>query len=119
MLGGEALHNLVTVCMLDPAIEVAVGDTQAAVDFVAGKASEMMQEFHQATREAIQQWPGRSRSILGDVDIDNATQIRLYADVLRDAVVGNYFWHVDPRTVRYSVFADEESRRARRVTIPN
>ncbi|KAJ6562527.1 hypothetical protein B0H19DRAFT_1375583 [Mycena capillaripes] len=110
---GEALHNAVTVCMLNPAIDVVAGDVQAAVDFVATHA---MREFRDATA-AIEMWPGHSKSLVEDADIDNTAQIPLYADVLMEAIMGDCFWHVDPRTVRYSVFDDAESRKARRVTM--
>ncbi|KAJ7275970.1 isoprenoid synthase domain-containing protein [Mycena rebaudengoi] len=116
---GEALHNLVTVCMLDPSTNVAMGDLPAAFNFVEEKTRNAMQELEHATALAMQKWPGESKSLLTDEHIDNREHIQLYANVLMEAVVGNYFWHVDPRVKRYSVFADEESRRTRTITLPN
>ncbi|KAJ6538351.1 hypothetical protein DFH09DRAFT_1090585 [Mycena vulgaris] len=93
MRRGEALHNLMTVCMLDPATDVAIGDLQAAAEFVGTQMSHTMQELYEATDAAITQCP-------------------------QGFGCGNYFWQVDPRTVRYSVFTDAEARKARKVTIP-
>ncbi|KAJ7261005.1 isoprenoid synthase domain-containing protein [Mycena rebaudengoi] len=114
----EALHNLLTVCMLDPSTGVALGDIPAAVNFAEAQTRKAMHYFLQAKGLAIQQWAGFSQSLFKDEDIDNKEHILLYADVLLEAVVGNYVWHVDPRSKRYSVFPDEESRRTRTVTIP-
>jgi hypothetical protein len=112
------LHNLLTVCMLDPSTGVALGDIPAAVNFAEAQTRKAMDDFLQAKGLAIEQWPGLSQSLFKDEEIETKEHIKLYADVLLEAVVGNYAWHVDPRTTRYSVFTDEESRRTRTVIIP-
>jgi hypothetical protein len=104
--------------MLDPVTRVEMGDTQAAADFVGAKMSARMHDFHQATEAAVDRWPGRSRSLISDEEIDNVAQIRLYADVLRNYMVGNYFFHADPGVSRYALFPDSESRKSRFVNIP-